>query len=168
MATPSPHPHSPQWPAKYRPREHLEQALAGLPRPWVFTNGVFDLLHRGHVSYLEQARKLGDSLIVALNSDDSARQLGKGPQRPINTECDRAWVVAALESVSLVTLFNEATPVQLLEEIRPDWYVKGGDYNMAQLEETRLVQSWGGQSMAIDHVAGRSSSQIIERIKAGA
>ncbi len=157
-----------QWPLKFQAREQLPQKLTQLPRPWVFTNGVFDLLHRGHVTYLDQARRLGASLIVALNSDASARQLGKGPSRPINNECDRAWVVAALESVSLVTLFDELTPVQLLSEIKPDWYVKGGDYDMAQLEETRLVQTWGGQSLAIEYLPGQSSSQVIARIQAGA
>lgn len=157
----------PHWPAKFVWREQLPQALIQLPRPWVFTNGVFDLIHRGHVTYLEQARRLGASLIVALNSDASARQLGKGPHRPINGECDRAWVVAALESVSLVTLFAEPNPMALLETIRPDWYVKGGDYDMAQLEEAKLVQSWGGQSVAIDYLPGRSSSRVIARIKAG-
>lgn len=156
-----------RWPAKFARREQLPQALIQLPRPWVFTNGVFDLIHRGHVTYLAQARRLGASLIVALNSDASARQLGKGPQRPINGECDRAWVVAALESVSLVTLFDEPNPMALLESIQPDWYVKGGDYDMAQLEETRLVRSWGGQSVAIDYLPGRSSSQVIARIQAG-
>jgi D-glycero-beta-D-manno-heptose 1-phosphate adenylyltransferase len=154
-----------QWPAKFSTGEQLSQALEKLPRPWVFTNGVFDLLHRGHVSYLEQARHLGASLIVALNSDASARLLGKGPLRPINEECDRVWVVAALESVSLVTLFDEPTPLHLLEQIKPDWYVKGGDYDMALLEETNLVRSWGGRSVAIDLVPGRSSSRIIERIQ---
>ncbi|RZL04273.1 MAG: D-glycero-beta-D-manno-heptose 1-phosphate adenylyltransferase [Rubrivivax sp.] len=157
-----------QWPTKFQACEQLLQSLTRLPRPWVFTNGVFDLLHRGHVTYLEQASRLGASLIVALNSDASARQLGKGPSRPINSECDRAWVVAALESVSLVTLFDEPTPLQLLAEVKPDWYVKGGDYDMAQLEETRLMHTWGGQSLAIDYLPGLSSSQIIARIKTGA
>ncbi len=108
-------------------------ALAALPQPVVFTNGVFDVLHRGHVSYLAQARALGGSLVVALNTDASARRLGKGPDRPLNSELDRALVIAALEAVSLVTFFGEDTPVQLLSELKPQVYVKGGDYDMRQL-----------------------------------
>ena len=100
---------------KLCPREQLAARVAALPRPVVFTNGVFDILHRGHVSYLAQARALGASLVIGLNSDASARGLGKGPDRPLNAEADRACVLAALESVSLVTLFDEPTPVELLK-----------------------------------------------------
>jgi len=156
------------WPAKFQPRAQLALALSSLPRPWVFTNGVFDLIHRGHVVYLQQARSLGASLIVALNSDASARQLGKGPERPITMECDRIWVVAALECVSMVTLFDEATPVPLLREIQPDCYVKGSDYDMDQLEEARLMRTWGGHSVAIEHLPGRSTTAVIRRIRSGA
>jgi rfaE bifunctional protein nucleotidyltransferase chain/domain len=151
---------------KLCPREQLAARLAALPRPLVFTNGVFDILHRGHVSYLAQARELGGSLVIGLNSDASARLLGKGPDRPLNAETDRACVLAALESVSLVTLFDEKTPVALLGEVRADLYVKGGDYDMETLEETRLVRSWGGQALAIPFVDGYSTTALVKRIRA--
>jgi rfaE bifunctional protein nucleotidyltransferase chain/domain len=146
-------------------RADLPQRLAALPRPWVFTNGVFDVLHKGHVSYLHQARALGASLIVAVNSDASARGLGKGPDRPLNRAQDRAAVLAGLASVSLVTFFDESTPVSLIREIRPDLYVKGGDYDMETLEETRVVRSWGGQSLAIPFVDGYSTTALVDRIR---
>ncbi|MGA7538029.1 MAG: adenylyltransferase/cytidyltransferase family protein [Steroidobacteraceae bacterium] len=137
------------------------------PRPLVFTNGVFDVLHRGHVVYLAAARELGAALLVAVNSDPSARQLGKAPDRPLNAERDRLIVVAALESVSLVTIFDEPTPCELLKRCRPDIYVKGGDYDMEALEETRLVRSWGGRSVAIPFVEGYSTSALMRRIRGG-
>jgi rfaE bifunctional protein nucleotidyltransferase chain/domain len=146
-------------------RTDLATALSDLPRPWVFTNGVFDVLHRGHVMYLAQARALGASLIVALNTDASVRRLGKGNDRPLNNQADRAIVMASQQSVSLVTWFEEDTPQQLLAEIRPDILVKGGDYNMALLAETPLVQSWGGQAMALPFVAGYSTSKLLEKIR---
>ena len=130
----------PHFLAKLCPRDELAARIAALPRPVVFTNGVFDILHRGHVSYLAQARELGASLVIGLNSDASARTLGKGPDRPLNNEADRACVLAALESVSLVTLFDESTPVALLELVRPDIYVKGGDYDIETLPETACVR----------------------------
>ena len=117
--------------------------------PVVFTNGVFDVLHRGHASYLAQARRLGGSLVVALNSDASARRLGKGPDRPLNNELDRAALMAALESVSLVTWFDEDTPLELITELRPDLLVKGGDYDMSKLAETKVVEAYGGRAQAI-------------------
>jgi rfaE bifunctional protein nucleotidyltransferase chain/domain len=135
------------------------------PRPLVFTNGVFDVLHRGHVEYLAAARVMGAALLVAVNSDTSARQLGKGPERPLNGERDRLIVVAALESVSFVTLFFEKTPCELLARCRPDIYVKGGDYDMGLLEETRLMRSWGGRSLAIAFVEGYSTSALVRRIR---
>jgi rfaE bifunctional protein nucleotidyltransferase chain/domain len=112
--------------------------LATLARPLVFTNGVFDVLHRGHVVYLEQARALGASLLVALNTDASARRLGKGPDRPLNNEIDRACVIAALASSSIVTWFDEDTPIELIARVRPDILVKGGDYDMSKLAETAV------------------------------
>ncbi|MBP8271206.1 D-glycero-beta-D-manno-heptose 1-phosphate adenylyltransferase [Sphaerotilus montanus] len=147
-------------------REDLPARLAALPRPMVFTNGVFDLLHRGHVTYLAQARALGASLVLGLNSDASARGLGKGPDRPLNAEADRACVLAALESISLVVLFDEPTPCTLLQAIRPDVYVKGGDYDIEALEETRLVRSWGGRAQALSFVDGYSTTALVRRIRA--
>ena len=137
------------------------------PRPLVLTNGVFDVLHRGHVSYLAQARALGAALLVAVNSDASARGLGKGPDRPLNREADRACVVAALQAVDFVVVFDESTPCALIEQIRPDIYVKGGDYDVERLAETALVRSWGGRAVAIPFVDGYSTSRLVERIRSG-
>jgi len=139
--------------------------MAALSGPVVFTDGVFDVLHRGHVTYLAQARALGGSLVVALNTDASARRLGKGPDRPLNGEQDRAIVMAALAAVSLVTWFDEDTPVQLLSELRPV-YVKGGDYDMRTLAETALVEGYGGRALAIPFVDGYSTSKLVQRIRA--
>jgi D-glycero-beta-D-manno-heptose 1-phosphate adenylyltransferase len=134
-------------------------------RPLVFTNGVFDVLHRGHVTYLALARGLGATLMVGVNSDRSARGLGKGPDRPLNTETDRLLVVAALESVSCVVIFDESTPCELIQRCRPDVYVKGGDYDMEVLEETQLVRRWGGRSLAIPFVDGYSTTALVQRIR---
>jgi len=136
-------------------------------RPLVFTNGVFDVLHRGHVVCLAAARDLGATLLVGVNSDVSARQLGKGPDRPLNRESDRLLVLAALASVSYVVLFEETTPCELITRCRPDVYVKGGDYDMETLEETRLVRSWGGRSVAIPFVTGHSTTALVQRIRGG-
>jgi rfaE bifunctional protein nucleotidyltransferase chain/domain len=145
--------------------EALEQAVAQLPRPLVFTNGVFDILHRGHVEYLHDARALGGAMIVAVNSDASARSLGKGPDRPLNREQDRATVLSALASISLVLIFEERTPCELLQKVRPDLYVKGGDYDMETLEETRLMRDWGGDSVAIPFRDGFSTTNLVDRIR---
>ncbi|OIQ73082.1 D-beta-D-heptose 1-phosphate adenylyltransferase [mine drainage metagenome] len=150
---------------KIVPPGRLAARIADLPRPLVFTNGVFDILHRGHVSYLAAARALGASLVIGLNSDASVRLLGKGPERPLNSQDDRAAVLAALESVSLVTLFDDRMPLALIERVRPDVYVKGGDYDMATLAETALVQGWGGRSAAIPFVEGRSTTGLVQRIR---
>ena len=155
----------PAFVAKLCPRAELQPRLAELPRPIVFTNGVFDILHRGHVTYLAQARARGASLVLGLNSDASARGLGKAPGRPLNNEGDRAAVLAALESVSLVTLFDEATPLELLKLVRPDLYVKGGDYDIESLAETALVRSWGGDATALPFVDGYSTTALVERIR---
>lgn len=136
-----------------------------LARPLVFSNGVFDLLHRGHATYLAQARALGASLVVALNTDASARRLGKGPDRPLNGERDRAALLAALESVDLVTWFDEDTPLELVAQLRPDVLVKGGDYEMSALPEARLVEQWGGRALAIALVEGRSTTELVRRIR---
>jgi len=146
-------------------RSGLAAALAHLPRPWVFTNGVFDVLHRGHVVYLAQARALGGSLIVALNTDASTRRLGKGDDRPLNNEMDRAIVMASQEAVSLITWFGEDTPQALIAEIRPDILVKGGDYNMEVLPETALMHTWGGKALALPCVSGYSTTALVKRIR---
>ncbi|MEY2678486.1 MAG: hypothetical protein RLZ00_1178 [Pseudomonadota bacterium] len=135
--------------------------------PVVFTNGVFDVLHRGHASYLAQARSLGGSLVVALNSDASARRLGKGPDRPLNNELDRAALMAALESVTLVTWFDEDTPLELITELRPDILVKGGDYDMSKLAETKVVEAYGGRAQAIPFVDGYSTTALVKKIRQG-
>ncbi len=139
--------------------------MAALPKPVVFTNGVFDVLHRGHVTYLAQARELGASLVVALNTDASARRLGKGPGRPLNNEQDRAAVMAALASVSLVTWFDEDTPVALISELKPDVLVKGGDYDMRKLPETQVVESYGGKVLVIPFVDGYSTTALVKKIR---
>jgi len=155
----------PDFVAKLCARVELLPRLAALARPVVFTNGVFDLLHRGHVTYLAQARALGASLVIGLNSDSSARALGKAPDRPLNNEGDRACVLAALESVSLVTLFDETMPLALLKLVRPERYVKGGDYDIETLAETELVRSWGGDATALPFVGGYSTTSLVERIR---
>jgi rfaE bifunctional protein nucleotidyltransferase chain/domain len=156
---------APDFLAKLAPREQAPARIAALHGPVVFTNGVFDVLHRGHVTYLAQARALGAHLVVALNTDASARRLGKGPDRPLNGEQDRAIVIAALASVSLVTWFDEDTPVQLLAQLKPQVYVKGGDYDMRSLAETVLVESYGGRAVAIPFVDGYSTTALVSRIK---
>lgn len=154
--------------AKLAAREDAAVRVAALPRPVVFTNGVFDVLHRGHASYLARARELGASLVVALNTDASARRLGKGPDRPLNNEEDRAMLMAALESVSLVTWFEEDTPLALITALRPDILVKGGDYDMDTLAETAVVKSYGGKALALPFVNGYSTTALVTKIKSGA
>ena len=157
---------NPAFLAKIVPRQQAAARVAALSQPVVFTNGVFDVLHRGHAVYLAQARELGASLVVALNTDASARRLGKGPDRPLNNEQDRAVVVAALESVSLVTWFDEDTPLQLVTELKPAFLVKGGDYDMSRLPEAAVVQGYGGRALAIPFVPGYSTSDLVRRIRA--
>jgi rfaE bifunctional protein nucleotidyltransferase chain/domain len=143
----------------------LKAAVARLARPVVFTNGVFDILHRGHATYLAQARALGASLVVAVNGDASVRQLGKGTDRPINREGDRAALIAALQCVDLVTVFGERVPLATLERVRPDIYVKGGDYDVDTLPETALVRTWGGRAIAIPFVHDRSTTDLLARVR---
>jgi D-glycero-beta-D-manno-heptose 1-phosphate adenylyltransferase len=131
----------------------------------VFTNGVFDVLHKGHVTYLEQARHLGEHLIVALNTDASAKRLGKGPERPLNPLLDRAHVMAALQSVSLVTWFDEDTPLSIIQSLHPDVLVKGGDYDMDQLAEAQWVRSQGGVATALPFVSGYSTTRLVKLIQ---
>jgi rfaE bifunctional protein nucleotidyltransferase chain/domain len=158
-------PNKPSFESKICHADKLAATLAALPRPIVFTNGVFDILHRGHASYLDQARKLGGSLVVGVNTDASVKMLGKGDDRPINSEADRQALLAALASVDLVVLFSEKTPVSLIERIRPEIYVKGGDYAIDTLEETRLVKSWGGAAVAIPFIYERSTTSLLGRIR---
>ncbi len=146
--------------------DDLHARVAVLPRPLIFTNGVFDLLHRGHVTVLAQARALGASLVVGVNADLSVRRLGKGTDRPVHGEIDRATLLAALESVDLVVTFAEDTPYRLIEKIRPDVIVKGGDYDMDALDESRLVRGWGGSAVAIPFVHARSTTATLARIRA--
>jgi rfaE bifunctional protein nucleotidyltransferase chain/domain len=148
-------------------RAQILARVAELPRPLVFTNGVFDVLHRGHVMYLTQARALGASLVVALNTDASAKRLGKGPDRPLNGETDRAFVMAALASSTLVTWFDEDTPLALIAQIQPDILVKGGDYDMAKLPETQVVQAYGGRAQALPFVDGYSTTALVKKIRQG-
>jgi rfaE bifunctional protein nucleotidyltransferase chain/domain len=131
----------------------------------VFTNGVFDVLHRGHVSYLDIASQLGQRLVVALNTDRSAKMLGKGDERPLNTLIDRMNVIAALESVAYVTWFDEDTPLEIIKLLRPDVIVKGGDYDMSKLPETQFVQSYGGQAKTINFFDGYSTTALVKKIQ---
>jgi D-glycero-beta-D-manno-heptose 1-phosphate adenylyltransferase len=158
---------APAFLAKIATRAQARERVAALPKPVVFTNGVFDVLHRGHASYLAAARALGGSLVVALNTDASSRRLGKGPDRPLNNEQDRAALIAALESVSLVTWFDEDTPFEIIDELRPDVLVKGGDYDMKLLKEAWLVENYGGQAFALSFVDGYSTSALVKKIRAG-
>lgn len=146
--------------------EALVARLAQLERPLCFTNGCFDLLHRGHVTYLAQARALGASLLVAVNSDSSVRSLGKPGRRPINPLAHRMAVLAALESVSLVTSFDEATPLSLIMLTRPNILAKGGDWAKEAIVGAQEVSSWGGQVHAIPFLYYGSSSDIIARVLA--
>ena len=155
----------PSFESKVCSPEQLIARIAALPRPLVFTNGVFDILHRGHASYLAQAKGLGASLVVGVNSDASVRMLGKGDDRPINIEADRQALLAALGSVDLVVLFTEQTPVNLIAQIRPDIYVKGGDYEIDVLEEAHLVKTWGGKAIAIPFLYERSTSTLLGKIR---
>ena len=156
---------TPDFLKKIAPRDDAQARVAILPKPVVFTNGVFDVLHRGHVTYLAKARALGASLVVALNTDASAKRLGKGPDRPLNNQNDRAEVIAALESVSLVTWFDEDTPLELITALKPATLVKGGDYDMGLLAETAVVQSYGGKAVAIAFVPGHSTTALVQKIR---
>ncbi len=131
----------------------------------VFTNGVFDILHAGHVSYLEQARALGDFLVVGLNSDDSVRRLGKGPERPINSLEDRMQVIRALRCVDDVVSFSEDTPVKIISQLQPNIHVKGGDYNPEDLPETSIIESYGGKVVIMPLLVGRSSTNVISKLR---
>jgi rfaE bifunctional protein nucleotidyltransferase chain/domain len=155
----------PQFENKICTRAELAARIAQLPQPTVLTNGVFDILHRGHVTYLAQARELGASLIVAVNTDASVKRLGKGDDRPHNTMADRMAVLAALESVSLVVEFDEDTALEVVQEGRPDIYAKGGDYVMDQIPEGKAVLAYGGRAVAIDFEHDRSTTKLVAKIR---
>lgn len=156
---------APAFEAKICAPDRLAGRLASVKRPLVFTNGVFDILHRGHVDYLGRARALGASLIIALNSDASARALGKGADRPVNVLEDRLAVVAALEAATLVTWFDQDTPLELILAVKPEVLVKGGDWKPEAIVGSKEVKSWGGSVHSIPLVAGRSTTSVIERIR---
>ena len=143
----------------------LAGRLALLPRPLVFTNGCFDILHRGHVTLLAQARALGAAMVVALNSDTSVKRLGKGNDRPVNTLADRLAVMAALECVSLVTWFDEDTPIERILECRPDVLVKGGDWPVDKIVGNTEVAGWGGKTVSIPFVHQKSTTALLEKIR---
>jgi rfaE bifunctional protein nucleotidyltransferase chain/domain len=168
-------------PARYTGRVHLTPAfeaklcapadvaarVGSVERPLVFTNGVFDILHRGHASYLAQARAFGASLIVALNSDASVQRLGKGPERPINALADRMALIAALEAVSLVTWFDDDTPLALIKAVRPDVLVKGGDWAIDRIVGREFVEARGGRVLTIAVREGHSTTHLVDRIRTG-
>lgn len=148
-------------------KENLDNIIKKLKsenKKIVFTNGCFDILHAGHVRYLKESKKFGDILIVGLNSDVSVKKI-KGDSRPINPEMDRAEVLAGLEAVSYIVLFDETSPVKLLEEIKPDIYTKGADYTVETLPEAKTVLSYGGKIEFIKFLEGRSTTKIIDKIK---
>ena len=155
----------PNFEAKFCDAENLTAQLAKLPRPLVFTNGCFDVLHRGHVTYLAQARALGAALIVGVNSDASVRRQGKGDDRPINAEHDRMAVLAALESVSLVIKFDEDTPLNLILACQPDVLVKGGDWKAENIVGSPEVLSRGGEVHSIPFLHERSTTALLKKIR---
>jgi rfaE bifunctional protein nucleotidyltransferase chain/domain len=145
--------------------EQLAKRVTQLPRPLVFTNGCFDILHRGHVTYLAQARALGASLIVAANSDASVKRQGKGPDRPVNAQEDRMALLAALECVDLVTFFEEDTPIERILECRPDVLVKGGDWAVDKIVGGKEVVGWGGKVVSIPFLHDRSTTALLRKIR---
>ena len=156
---------APAFESKICPPGALAARLKSLKRPLVFTNGVFDILHRGHATYLAQARALGASLLVAVNSDASTRALGKGAGRPVNSLEDRVALVAALEPVTLVSWFEEETPLKLILEVKPDVLAKGGDWAPEAIVGAREVRSWGGAVHSIPVAYERSTTALIDRIR---
>jgi rfaE bifunctional protein nucleotidyltransferase chain/domain len=157
----------PAFERKIRAPQEVARWQAELARPLVFTNGVFDLLHRGHVTCLAQARSLGAALLVALNGDASAQRLGKGPNRPLNPLEDRLALVAALEPVDAVTWFDEDTPLELIDACRPEVLVKGGDWPADRIVGAREVLARGGKVYSIPFEHQRSTSALVERIRKG-
>jgi rfaE bifunctional protein nucleotidyltransferase chain/domain len=159
---------APAYESKIRDPGELARWIGQCARPLVFTNGVFDLLHRGHVAYLARARALGASLLVALNSDSSARSLEKGIDRPVNPLADRLAVVAALEAVSAVTWFDAGTPEALIAACRPEVLAKGGDWPVERIAGAALVQARGGRVVSIPFEHERSTTALLQRIRGAA
>jgi rfaE bifunctional protein nucleotidyltransferase chain/domain len=155
----------PDFDSKLCPPAELSGRCAALPHPLVFTNGCFDILHRGHASYLAQARALGASLVVAVNSDASVKRLGKGEDRPLNRLEDRMALIAALESVSLVTWFDEDTPLARILDCHPDILVKGGDWAVERIVGHAEVIGWGGAVHSIPFMHERSTTALVEKIR---
>jgi len=158
-------PVSPSFEAKVVAPADLDERIACLSRPLVFTNGCFDILHRGHVTYLDQARSLGASLIVAANSDASVKRLGKGDDRPLNSLADRMALLAALECVTLVTWFDEDTPLQRILDVRPDILVKGGDWPVEKIVGFKEVKGWGGSVHSIPFIHQTSTTALLEKVR---
>ena len=150
---------APAFEGKICTMDELAERAAALAHPVVMTNGVFDILHRGHVTYL------GGSLVVAINSDASVKMLGKGDDRPINTEADRAAVLASLESVSLVVVFQDKVPLKAVELAHPDIYVKGGDYRIEDLPEAKLVATWGARTVTVQFEHERSTTALLKKVR---
>lgn len=155
----------PLFEAKICPPQELAARIGSCTRPLVFTNGVFDVLHRGHATYLAEARALGATLVVAINSDASAKRLGKGADRPVNRLADRVAVVAALESVQLVTWFEEDTPLELVRVCRPDVLVKGGDWKPEEIVGAAEVRRWGGSVHSIAFRHQLSTTALLDKIR---
>jgi rfaE bifunctional protein nucleotidyltransferase chain/domain len=155
----------PDFEKKICSRADLPARIVTLPKPVVLTNGVFDILHRGHVTYLAQARAHGASLVVAVNTDASVKRLGKGDDRPVNNCEDRMAILAALESVALVVSFEEETALEVVQQARPDIYVKGGDYDMTAIPEGKAVIAYGGRAIAIDFEHDRSTTKLLAKVR---
>ncbi|CRZ21290.1 D-glycero-beta-D-manno-heptose 1-phosphate adenylyltransferase [Kingella kingae] len=162
MNTPYP---TPDFEQKITPPEQLAQKLAQLPHPLVFTNGCFDIVHRGHVSYLAQARALGASLVLALNTDESVKRQGKGDDRPINSLANRAAVMAALASVDVVTWFDSDTPADLIAQVQPDVLVKGGDWQPDAIVGAAETLARGGQVHSIPFLHQTSTTKMLAKIR---
>jgi len=156
----------PQFENKICSRDELAARVAALPKPVVMTNGVFDILHRGHVTYLAQARALGASLVVAANTDASVKRLGKGDDRPLNSCEDRMAVLAALQAVDLVVDFDEDTALEAVLAARPEIYAKGGDYRMDEIPEGLAVLAYGGEAVAINFEHDRSTTKLLTKVRA--
>jgi rfaE bifunctional protein nucleotidyltransferase chain/domain len=164
-SAPQPSTQVPAFASKIVSPAQLAGRLADMRRPLVFTNGCFDILHRGHVTLLAEARALGSALLVALNSDASVKRLGKGDDRPVNTLADRLAVIAALEAVTLVTWFDEDTPLQRIVDCRPDVLVKGGDWPLECIVGNREVSGWGGRVLSLPFIHQTSSTRLLEKIR---